>query len=38
MTYDKIGDLPDRLKDNLTKDAQKIFKEAYSNILKKIYF
>lgn len=31
MPYDKIGDLQDRVKDNLPKDAQKIFKEAYNH-------
>ena len=30
MPYDTLGDLPDRVKDNLPKDAQKIFKEAYN--------
>ena len=31
MPYDKIGELPDRVKENLPKDAQKIFKEAYNH-------
>jgi len=31
MPYDKIGELPERVRDNIPKDAQKIFKEAYNN-------
>jgi len=31
MPYDKIGELPDRIKENLPKDAQKIFKEVYNH-------
>jgi cation transport regulator len=31
MPYDKISELPDRVKNNLPKEAQKIFKEAYNN-------
>jgi cation transport regulator len=31
MPYDKIGDLPKSLRDNLPKHAQEIFKEAFDN-------
>jgi cation transport regulator len=31
MPYDKISELPDKVKDNLPKEAKKIFKEAYNN-------
>jgi cation transport regulator len=31
MPYDKISELPERVKDNLPKEAQNIFKEAYNN-------
>lgn len=30
MPYDSIDDLPDNVKDNLPKEAQKIYKEAYN--------
>lgn len=31
MPYDKIGDLPDSVKDNLPKHAQEIYLEAYNS-------
>ena len=31
MPYDNIDELPNQVKNSLTKDAQKIFKEAYNN-------
>jgi cation transport regulator len=31
MPYEKISELPERVKDNLPKEAQNIFKEAYNN-------
>jgi len=31
MPYKKISELPDPVKTNLPKDAQKIYKEAYNN-------
>jgi len=31
MPYDKISELPDSVKDNLTEDAQEIYKEALNN-------
>lgn len=31
MPYDKISDLPDRVKDNLPHHAQEIFKEAFNS-------
>jgi len=31
MPYKKLTDLPSRIKDNLPKHAQEIFKEAYNN-------
>ena len=31
MPYDKISELPDSVKDNLTEDAQEIYKEAFNN-------
>jgi len=33
MPYDKKEDLPDRIKENLPKHAQDIFKEAYNHAL-----
>lgn len=31
MPYDKLSDLPDRVKDNLPKHAQEIFQAAFNN-------
>lgn len=31
MPYQEIDDLPDRIKDNLPKHAQKIFLKAFNN-------
>ena len=31
MPYDKIGDLPDRVKDNLPKHAQEIYLAAFNS-------
>jgi cation transport regulator len=31
MPYDKINQLPKKIKDNLPKEARQIFKEAYNN-------
>lgn len=31
MPYDKITDLPDRVKDNLPKHAQEIYMETYNS-------
>jgi len=31
MPYDSVGDLPDRVKNNLPKAAQKIYMEAYNS-------
>ena len=31
MPYDRLDELPTQVKENLPKDAQKIFKEAYNN-------
>ena len=31
MLYDNVDDLPERVKDNLPKHAQEIFKEAFNN-------
>jgi cation transport regulator len=31
MTYDKISELPDSVKDNLPKHAQEIYMEAYNS-------
>lgn len=32
MPYDNTDDLPERVKDNLPKHAQEIFKEAFNNL------
>ena len=34
MPYDKLEDLPERVKDNLPTHAQKIFLEAFNNAWK----
>lgn len=34
MPYDKLSELPDRVKDNLPKHAQEIYKSAFNNALK----
>lgn len=31
MPYDRLSDLPDRVKDNLPKHAQEIYKEAFNS-------
>jgi len=31
MPYDKLGDLPERVKNNLPQHAQEIYKEAFNN-------
>jgi cation transport regulator len=31
MTYKKISELPDRVRDNLPKHAQEIYKEAFNS-------
>lgn len=31
MPYDRISELPDRVKDNLPKHAQEIYKEAFNS-------
>ncbi len=31
MPYDKISELPDKVRDNLPEKAQEIFKEAYNS-------
>ncbi len=31
MPYDKTGDLPDSVRDNLPKHAQEIYKEAFNS-------
>jgi cation transport regulator len=31
MPYDNLNDLPKQVKDNLPKEAQKIYKEAFNN-------
>jgi cation transport regulator len=31
MPYDKLTELPDSVRDNLPKDAQKIYKAAFNN-------
>lgn len=31
MPYDKLNELPDSVRDNLPKDAQKIYKAAFNN-------
>ncbi len=31
MPYDNISELPDQVSDNLPKNAQQIYKEAYNN-------
>jgi cation transport regulator len=31
MPYQKLGDLPDSVRDNLPKHAQEIYKEAYNS-------
>jgi len=33
MTYKKIRDLPDSVRDNLPKHAQEIYKEAFNSAL-----
>lgn len=34
MPYDKLSDLPDRVKDNLPKHAQEIFQSAFNSAYK----
>lgn len=31
MPYDRLSDLPDRVRDNLPKHAQEIYKEAFNS-------
>jgi cation transport regulator len=31
MPYEKLGDLPDSVRDNLPQQAQEIYKEAYNS-------
>jgi len=31
MPYDRIGELPDKVRNTLPKEAQEIFKEAFNN-------